>query len=104
MVKIRAVGVKFRPPDEPLAVHPVVEAIAVCPSHADFTDALIDIPSAHGYERSVSILRVFGDDIYDAIDCVGAPDRSARASNHFDAFDVFKHGVLNLPVHPSKER
>src|SRR5882762_1619217 len=104
MVKVGSIGMELRPPEEAFAIHSVVEAFAVCASHADFTDALIDIPCAHGHERSVSIFRVFGDDVYDAIDCVRAPDRSAGASNHFDSLDVFKQGVLDLPIHASKER
>src|SRR5882757_3904942 len=95
---------ELRTPDEALAVYPVVQAFAVCASPANSTDALIDIPSAHRNERTVSVSGAFGDDIYDTIDGVSAPDRSAGASNHFDSLDVFKQGVLDLPIHTGKKR
>src|SRR5882724_1544366 len=95
---------KLRTSDETLAVHPVVKALAVSATHTDFSNALIDIPSTHGHEHSVSIFRAFGDDVYDSIDGVSAPNRSAGASNHFDSLDVFKQGVLDLPIHTGKQR
>src|SRR6266436_2266651 len=104
MVKLRAVGMELRTPDEAFAIHPVVEAPAVLASPAKFSDPLIDIPATQGREHSVSIFRAFGDDVYDSIDGVRAPDRSAGASNHLNSLDVFKQGVLDLPIHAGKER
>lgn len=72
MVKIRAVGVELRTPDEAFAIHPVVEARTFSASPAEFSDPLIDIPATQGHEHSVSIFRAFGDDVYDSIDGVRA--------------------------------
>ena len=44
------------------------------------------------------------DDVDDAVDGVGAPDRAARTADHFDAIDVLEHQVFGVPEHAAEER
>src|SRR6266436_1928106 len=44
----------------------------------------------------------FGDDVDDAINRIGSPQRCSRTANHFNPVQIFKHHVLDIPVHAGK--
>ena len=50
------------------------------------------------------VARTLGDDVDDAVDGVGPPERAARSADDFDAVDVLEQDVLDFPVGAGEER
>ena len=55
-------------------------------------------------ERPLRVARVSRDDVDDAVDGVGAPERGARPANHLDAIDVAENVVLHVPEDAGEQR
>src|SRR6267142_1707121 len=48
-------------------------------------------------QETLRVFGVFGDDVDDAVDGVGAPERAGRAADDLDAVDVLHEGILHIP-------
>src|SRR6185437_9473675 len=70
----------------------------------DSTEILEEGTPATGDEQALRVARAFGDDVDDAVDGVGAPQRAARAADDFNAVDVIQQHVLHVPKHAGIER
>src|SRR5690349_21302671 len=82
---------------EELAIESIVEILAdFSPMTVRGKSALLSSSSDHG-KIALAILRVFGDDINDAIHRVGAPQRAAWTANHLDPVNVLEQDILNIP-------
>src|ERR1044071_9747602 len=55
-------------------------------------------------QRALGIAGIFGDHVDHAVDGIGAPKGSARATDHLDSINVFEHYLLSIPKDPGKER
>ncbi len=90
---------------EALPVDAVIEAAAVSSSIAEPADALIDISTADGSERPMSVFRPLRDDVDDAGNRIRTPDSATRSSNDFDTLDILKYdAVLERPIDTRKKR
>src|SRR5882762_6921596 len=89
---------------EGLPVDTVIKVFPVPGTVPDIDKALIEISPTRRHHRSTGISGILGDDVDYAVDGVCSPDGAARASDHFDSFDVLKHGVLDLPVDAGEQR
>src|SRR5712692_8548463 len=89
---------------ESLPVDTVIEALAVPGSISEIDEALIDISAARGYERSMGVFGVLGDDIDHGVDGICSPDGAAWAPDDFDPFDILEQCVLDLPINAGEER
>src|SRR5712692_6963010 len=98
------IGVELWASGESLPVDTVIEALAVPGSISEIDEALIDISAARGYERSMGVVGVLGDDIDHGVDGICSPDGAARASDDFDPFDILEQCVLDLPINAGEER
>ena len=95
---------KLRASGKTLPVYTVVKTLAVAGTVPEIDKALIDISTAGGYQRSMGLLGSFGDDIDHRVDRICSPDGTAWASDDFDPFDIFKQGVLDLPINAGEQR
>src|SRR5262249_9799863 len=68
-------------------------------------NAVVDIVSGRCAEKiALSVLRLFSDDVNDAVDGVGSPQCPAGTPDELDPFDVLERKVLQFPVGARKER
>jgi len=51
----------------------------------------------------MSVFRVPGNDVDDAVHCIRAPDRAAGTANYFDSINILKQCVLDLPIDAGKK-
>ena len=104
VIGLAAVG-KFQvAPVEIFPVHPVGGVIIDFGAIADSAESFFLGAGSRGEQATLGVLRVFGDDIDDAIDRVGAPEAGPRAADDLDPFDVIEHGVLGIPEDSGKKR
>src|SRR5690606_13452377 len=88
---------------EAQAVYAVVQIVA---DAAAVTDGGVILPEVAVGLAEVQALRAAGaarDDVDDAVNGVGAPQRPAGAADDLDALDVFKQDVLHIPEHAAEQ-
>src|SRR5205823_5923206 len=86
------------------AKRPKKSAIPKLASISNGGEAPLAGAAAGHNEASLCIPGALGDDVDHAVDGIAAPQRGARAADHFDAVDVFDDGILHVPEHASKQR
>src|SRR2546427_3175472 len=62
------------------------------------------LAAAPGDIKTLCVPGGAGDDVDDAIDRVGSPQRAAGTADDFDAVDILEKVVLYVPEHPAIER
>src|SRR2546423_4360188 len=93
-----AIRMKLGASNKALRIDTIVEALIIATAIAEVAEALIETSATQRGESSMSVLGALGDDIDYRVDGICPPDGSARASDDFDAFNVFEQRVLDLPV------
>src|ERR1700680_4716260 len=99
-----AIRMKLGASTEGLSVDAVIKVFIVPAPVPKMGEALVEISAAGGYQRSMGILGVFVDDINYSIDRICSPDRSARATDDFDSFNILQQCVLDLPINAREQR
>src|SRR5207253_6453267 len=67
-------------------------------------EAVIDISASGLAVDSLRVRRVFGDDIDDAVDRIGSPQRRAGTTDDLDAVEIGEKDVLHIPQRSAEER
>src|SRR6267378_1751455 len=104
VIELFLIGMELGTSREGLPVDAVIEAFPPPGTVPEIDKALVDISTAGRCEHSLGIFGVLRNDIDHTVDSIGSPNGSARASNDFDPFDIFKQCVLDLPINASEER
>ena len=99
-----AIRMKLGASTESLSVDAVIKVFIVPAPVPKMGEALVEISAAGGYQCSMCIFGVFGDDINYSVDRICSPDRSARASDDFDSFNILQQRVLDLPINAREQR
>ena len=97
VVRFFAAGMQSAIAIEGRAVNAKVKILAEFVAVTKIGKTVQESAAAGAHERALRIARGFGDDVDDAIDGVGTPERATRAGDYFDAIDVFEHEMLNIP-------
>ena len=89
---------------EVLGEEAVIQTVGQAPpmTHRGKTSLLVAETSVD--QRILGVRRVAGDDVDDAVDRVGAPQRGARPADHLDLLHIVQHQILDLPEHPREHR
>ena len=86
-----------------LGVDPVGQVGAHPPAVLNERVGLL-IAAADLDEAALGVAGFAGDDVDDAVDRIGAPERGARAADHLDALDVLGRDRLHVPVDAGEQR
>src|SRR5579884_511726 len=103
LVEVVAVLVKFRTANKPMCEDAIIEALSVAAANAQRIDGFIHVTCKQRQACPVCIRRILGDDVNHAINGVRPPNGSSRTANHFNAIDVSKRKILNIPKNTGKE-
>src|SRR5207244_6005404 len=102
VIELFLIGMELGASREGLPVHAVIEAFPPPGAVPEIDKPLVDISTAGRCEHSLGIFGVLRNDIDYGVDSIGSPDGTARASDDFDPFDIFKQCVLDLPIQASE--
>ncbi len=91
-------------PIEVLSVNSVVGTVPNFGSVTDAAGSSLFRSASSCNNRGLRGRSRFGDDVDDAINRIGSPQRCSRTANHFNPVQIFKHHVLDIPVHTGKQR
>lgn len=91
------------PPQESKGENSEVEVV-VPATVAQGLGIVINAAPACGREDALGLARGFGDDVDNAVYCIGAPNRPTRTAYDFDAIYVLDHDVVDGPEHAAKAR
>ena len=89
---------------EIFGIHAVVSVVPQLAAVANSGETLLFGAAAARQQQALGIPGRPGDDVDHSIDRVGAPERRARATDHFDPLDIFQQRVLHVPVHAGEQR
>src|SRR5437016_11684161 len=87
-----------------VCVDPVRSGFAERPSVSGGPKAAAIVVNAGADQHPLSIFGMFGNDVDHAIDCIRAPNRGSRPTDHLNALDIFQQHVLFAPHDAVKER
>src|SRR6266478_2865538 len=97
------IRMKLRASNEGFSVDAIIKTFIVPGSIAKMGEALVEISATGGDESSMGVFGILGDDIDYSVDGICSPDGSTRASNDFDALNILKQGVLDLPINTCEQ-
>src|SRR5581483_10240012 len=104
VVEPSPVRVEFWALREGFSINTIIKRFAIPASVAEIGEPLVNISAAHRDQHPLSVAGIFGNDIYDCVDGICSPNRTARSSNDFDSLNILKQGILHVPINSGKKR
>src|SRR5256885_1485740 len=101
---VLATGQRRRIATKRSAVDPSPNRRPQRPAVADGSEAVLLGPAAARQQHPLRVLGVLRDDVDDAIDRVGSPQRGPGPADDLDPVDVREGDLLHVPEHTGEER